>query len=109
MRQETLFIPRTRQGVRDLDRIKGNFLPASGGPPRPGSGVNVGDNERVASAVAGAMLTMLGLRGGAVGLAALAAGGALLWRGATGHCAVYQALGRSTAGPTSAEVVYRPG
>jgi hypothetical protein len=58
--------------------------------------VNVGKTERWASVLGGAALAALAFRGGnrksAVGLAALA-GLPLLWRGATGHCPVYQKLG----------------
>ena len=59
--------------------------------------VNVGQKERLASVLGGAALAALAMRGGRrnkgiLGLAALA-GLPLLWRGATGHCAVYQKLG----------------
>jgi hypothetical protein len=56
---------------------------------------NVGKAERWMSALGGAALAALALRNrskGAIGLAALA-GVPLLVRGATGHCAFYQALG----------------
>jgi uncharacterized membrane protein len=58
--------------------------------------VNVGKTERWASVLGGAALAALALRGGrrskgALGLAL--AGLPLLWRGATGHCALYQKLG----------------
>lgn len=56
---------------------------------------NVGGMERWVSVLGGAALAALALRRrskGAMGLAALA-GAPLLWRGATGHCAVYQKLG----------------
>lgn len=69
--------------------------------------VNVGQTERWASVLGGAALAALALRGGRrskgiAGLAALA-GLPLIWRGATGHCAVYQKMGidrttESTAG-----------
>jgi len=108
MYEETVTVPRTRQGVRDLDKLGGRVLPVSGEPPRSGA-VNVGDAERVVSAVAGGMLALAGLRGGLAGLAALVAGGALLFRGVTGHCSLYQALGRNTARRAGTEVVYRPG
>lgn len=62
--------------------------------------VNVGKTERWASVLGGAALAALALRSrnrsgaakGAVGLAALA-GLPLLFRGATGHCPVYQKMG----------------
>jgi uncharacterized membrane protein len=62
------------------------------------SEVNVAEVERWASALGGAALTVYGLkqrsRGGAV---AAAAGGLLIYRGATGHCPVYGATGIDTA------------
>lgn len=63
-----------------------------------GSSVNVGRIERWMSMVAGGALAAYGLQRRAVpgGTAALA-GAALLYRGATGHCNVYQALGVNRA------------
>ncbi|MGH7483607.1 MAG: YgaP family membrane protein [Longimicrobiales bacterium] len=56
--------------------------------------INVGDAERWASGILGGMLTLLGLkRRGLGGLAVLTLGGALLYRGVTGHCDVYESLG----------------
>jgi uncharacterized membrane protein len=82
--------PTTRQGVRDLDR------PAYS--TSASSLVNVGLNERAASSLGGAILAGLGLgRGGLGGLALAALGGALIYRGATGHCSAYQAVGINTA------------
>jgi uncharacterized membrane protein len=60
---------------------------------------NVGDVERWASILGGGTLVLLGLTRrtpGALGLALL--GGGLLYRGATGHCPLYGALGVNTAG-----------
>jgi uncharacterized membrane protein len=62
------------------------------------STVNVSDTERVVSSVGGAAAAVYGLTRGdllGVGLAALGAG--LLYRGVTGHCSGYQALGVNTA------------
>ena len=82
---ETMNFPKTRQGLRDLDR-----------PTRP-SHVNVGPNERAASTLGGALLTGYGLgRMGLCGLALAALGGALLYRGTTGHCSAYAAAGVNT-------------
>jgi DUF2892 family protein len=53
--------------------------------------INVGDSERQASLVGGGVLATLGLLRGSLGLAALGAG--LIYRGATGHCYAYEALG----------------
>jgi uncharacterized membrane protein len=76
-----------RQGVRDLDR-----------PVRSPSRVNVGPNERAASTLGGALLAGFGAgRGGLLGLLVAAAGGALVYRGMTGHCSAYAAAGVNTA------------
>jgi uncharacterized membrane protein len=59
---------------------------------------NVGDAERALSLAAGAALGVIGLsRGGLSGLALTAIGGGLIYRGYTGHCSAYSALGVSTA------------
>src|SRR5215207_7881841 len=59
--------------------------------------INVGDTERQVSVVGGAILALFGLqRGGLTGLATAALGGALIHRGATGHCYVSQAMGVDT-------------
>lgn len=71
-----------------------------------GKTTNVGDIERVVSALAGGALVTWGLRRRSLGGLALAAAGAeLVRRGISGHCAVYQWLGRSTAqtGPIEIE------
>src|SRR6266481_7070427 len=64
--------------------------------------VNVAEVERWASALGGAALTAYGIKQlkdrSPAGAALAAAGGALIYRGATGHCAVYSAAGISTAG-----------
>jgi uncharacterized membrane protein len=68
------------------------------GRPRGGSHVNVGDTERILSFLGGGALGLLGLsRGSFGGLALAAVGGSLLYRGASGHCSVYQTLDVSTA------------
>jgi len=60
---------------------------------------NVSDPERWLSVIAGSALAAFGLTRRSIGGFALAAaGGALVWRGATGHCDIYHALGISTAG-----------
>ena len=56
--------------------------------------VNVGNAERAVSTVGGAALTLYGLSRFSLGGLVLAAiGGMLGYRGLTGHCDVYQALG----------------
>jgi uncharacterized membrane protein len=66
---------------------------------RPDLSINVGRPERMASAALGGALIVLGFRRRSPGGAAMALlGGGLLYRGVSGHCRLYQALGRSTAG-----------
>jgi uncharacterized membrane protein len=68
-----------------------------------GSGnVNVGEIERWASSIGGGALALYGISRlitrGSVGGAVLAlVGGSLLYRGTTGHCEMYHALGVNTA------------
>lgn len=63
----------------------------------PMMGQNVGNYERVASGVSGATLIALGLRRGTLGGILTAIGGAaILYRGVTGHCSVYQRFGIDT-------------
>lgn len=67
----------------------------------PQQHTNVGGGERVASVAAGAILTLLGLeRRSLPGLLVAGVGGGLLYRGLTGHCPGYEALGIDT-GPGS--------
>jgi len=64
------------------------------------SQVNVGQVERVVSAGAGLLLALLGLtRRSPAGVAVAALGAGLVYRGATGHCPIYGALGVDTSGP----------
>jgi uncharacterized membrane protein len=78
--------PLTTQGVRDLDN------------PIVPSTVNVSSTERAVSSVSGAFLAGLGLsKGGLCGVALMALGGALIYRGSTDHCAAYAAMGVNTA------------
>ena len=113
--QQTMTFPRTRQGVRNLDAVKGPFLPVSGGPaPVPRSNINVGSLERWGSTVGGSALAAFGLsRGSLAGLGLALLGSCLVYRGVTGHCHLYDVLGVNTAEETkqttNAEVVYRPG
>lgn len=56
--------------------------------------VNVGKLERWASVLGGAALAAYALkRRGRGGLGLALAGAPLLWRGATGHCSVYEKMG----------------
>ena len=61
------------------------------------SAINVGEIERLASAIAGGALAVYGLRQRSIGgLCLTLAGTALLHRGVTGHCNTYQAFGITT-------------
>jgi uncharacterized membrane protein len=66
------------------------------------SRLNVGSMERWLSLLGGGALAAFGLsRGSLGGLALAAVGGSLIYRGATGHCHLYEALGVNTAEPHS--------
>lgn len=58
---------------------------------------NVSDTERLVSAVAGGLLAVYGLRNLPEGLPLTLLGGYLAYRGATGHCNIYEALGINAA------------
>ena len=61
-------------------------------------GTNVGQSERIASVAAGALLATLGLsRRTGPGWLIAAVGGGLLYRGLSGHCPAYGAMGVNTA------------
>jgi|SRR5680860_93382 len=62
--------------------------------PAGRAAVNVGEGERVLSAVAGGLLMINGVRRLSLGgLVLTALGGALAYRAASGHCAAYERLG----------------
>jgi|SRR4051794_20349802 uncharacterized membrane protein len=64
--------------------------------------VNVGEFERQVSMIGGTVLAAYGLlRGSLSGLTLAALGGALIWRGHTGHCEMYHMLGHSSADQVS--------
>src|SRR5689334_5739869 len=64
-------------------------------------GVNVGEAERWLSLLGGGALALEGFREGDIaGLFLAGLGGALMYRGLSGHCAGYQTLGINTAEPT---------
>jgi hypothetical protein len=61
--------------------------------------INVGDMERQLSMIGGTALAVYGLlHRSFTGLALATIGGALIWRGHTGHCEMYHMLGHSSAG-----------
>ncbi len=69
-------------------------------------GPNVGHNERMISSVAGACLLATGLSSSKKGSLLLAGlGGALLYRGMTGVCYTYRALGINTRSRNPATVI----
>ncbi|HZS04219.1 MAG TPA: SRPBCC family protein [Blastocatellia bacterium] len=60
--------------------------------------INISENERWVSGLGGGALALYGLRHGGFGGILLAlAGGSLIYRGVTGHCDIYHALGISTS------------
>jgi uncharacterized membrane protein len=70
--------------------------------------VNVGQTERAISTVAGSLVLLCGLsRLSLTSLVAIVAGGALLQRGLTGHCRIYEALEMSTDETTRASISNR--
>jgi uncharacterized membrane protein len=69
-------------------------------------GANVEFQERILSSIGGALLAAYGLSSGKKGSLLLAGlGGALLHRGMTGRCYLYNALGINTAKPQAATVI----
>ncbi len=77
---------------------RGGTLPPQRRASAAPAAVNVGDAERWLSLIGGGALAAYGLtRGSLTGLALAAAGGALAYRGASGHCPLYGALGLNSA------------
>lgn len=63
----------------------------------PSRHINVGESERWLSVAGGLGLVLYGLKTrGLMGLTLGAIGGAMLYRGSTGHCPAYESLGLST-------------
>ncbi len=83
--------------------IKNNQETSSGASS--GGNVNVNEIERWASAIGGGALAVYGVtrlaQGNWLGAVLGLVGGCLVYRGTTGHCSMYQALGISTAEGTS--------
>lgn len=72
--------------------------------------VNVGNNERAVSSLAGGALVAYGIKqGGLLGIALSLFGGSLLLRGVTGHCGVYKAFDVNTADEKDADSPYDKG
>lgn len=81
-------------------------------PYEGGSGVvNVGNNERIVSAALGAFLLSSGLNNlfkhPISALVKTALGGALLYRGASGHCPVYSSMGKTKGVSTTPAINIR--
>lgn len=78
-------------------------------PSQPSTAINVGEDERTVSVAAGSILAILGLaRRTLPGLLVAGVGGALVYRGVTGRCHAYSALGINTAAaPEPAEIAER--
>lgn len=88
-------------------------------PRRPGNNaqradrpVNVGDLERYLSMLGGGLLALCTLRRSLSTVVLLGGAGALLYRGWTGHCALYQTMGLSSVSqdalPASTHSVAEP-
>lgn len=72
--------------------------------------VNVHEYERLASNIGGGILAAYGLyRMDLIGLGLAALGGSLLYRGTTGHCHAYDALGINTADDDSGKSLTEKG
>jgi uncharacterized membrane protein len=79
----------------NADNARGVTLPET---YADASNVNVGRWERAGSVGLGVFLATLGMkRGGWAAAVGAISGGALVYRGLSGHCHVYGALGRNTA------------
>ncbi len=87
------------------------FRPESMSSPAeapPQSAQNVSELERLLSALAGGGLVAAGaVRGSWSGVGLMLIGGSLLYRGVSGHCMLYQALGIDTAGYDNSAVGVR--
>ncbi|AWM37997.1 Polyketide cyclase / dehydrase and lipid transport [Gemmata obscuriglobus] len=70
---------------------------------------NVSSNERWLSLAAGGTLAALGLTGRTPVLASALVGAGLIYRGVTGNCALYQALGVSTSDSTKPQTAIAGG
>jgi uncharacterized membrane protein len=88
---ETTNYPLTHQGVRNLDSPRRALTAET-------SKVNVGSDERAVSTLSGGVLAGFALgMGGLCGLILGTVGAALVYRGLSGHCSAYAAIGINTA------------
>jgi uncharacterized membrane protein len=99
------------QGQSGLDRPRAQGMGQEQGTEQGQQPqVNVGSSERAVSVAAGSILALLGLsRRSLPGLLVGGIGGALAYRGATGHCPMYQALEIDTTQPQSDEESFEDG
>ena len=102
----TRFAPTLKQATAAHAKIQHGPIARGGngqqhpvhGDRRDGAPINVGEFERHASMIGGTALAIFGLLNRSLaGLALAAIGGALVWRGHTGHCDMYEQLGYSSA------------
>lgn len=92
-------IPQARPNLERRETDK----PQRDGASR-GDRTNVGPVERLASTMLGGLLVVRAVRRPSPSAAALVVGaGALLQRGLTGHCYVYEAIGRNTLSRSNSE------
>lgn len=85
-------------------RADGGTRSAGGAQGHTARGVNVGDVERLASMIGGGLVGLYGLRRVRLsGLVLAALGGALVYRGLSGHCKMYEALGVDRAATLTGE------
>jgi uncharacterized membrane protein len=100
--EETLTNAGQALGNRGQALTGGGQSAVESGGESSGATVNVGQVERWASALGGGALALYGITRGSLGGIALAlVGAALVQRGVTGHCNMYEAMGYSTAGDES--------
>jgi uncharacterized membrane protein len=84
---------------RSGPRSAGGHTEHTSSGAQQGANINVHPNERLASLALGALALAYGTaRRSSFGTAAAALGSALVYRGVTGHCHLYRALGLSTFG-----------
>lgn len=89
----SLLESRSMQGQQGISTALGRSNDQTGSPPVP----NVGRDERNVSVAAGAILALLGLRRMSLpGCIVAGVGGAMIYRGVTGYCNLYAALGVDT-------------
>lgn len=95
------------------DTIKsaaGDYLQSADSAEGQSIDINVGETERLVSVVGGAALALIGLeRRSLGGLVVAGLGAALVYRGYTGSCSMYKALGVTSAKPASPDKYFNSG